>query len=349
MVQTELHGTMADGRKARKFTLRNVHGLTAIVSEMGASLVSFEAPDRNGNWADLTLGYQEFDDWCRNPAYLGATVGRFGNRIKAGQFTIDHQFYQLATNNQPGDIPCHLHGGVHGFDKMLWDGEVCGDSVTFRRRSIDGEEGYPGNLEVAITYTLNDDNELIWEAQASTDAPTIVNLVHHTYWNLTGDPRRDILDHVLRLEADHFLPTDDGLIPTGEKKSVTDTPMDFTQSMRIGERIHVDYLPLHQAGGYDHCWVLRNDDKFRLAAEVFEPTSGRRMQVFTDQPAIQFYAGNFLDGSITGKNGIAYDHRCGFCLETENFPDAPNHVDFPNSILRPGEVYRHCMVHRFSC
>ena len=349
MEQTRLHGTMSDGCGVQQFTLRNSSGLTAKVTEMGACLMSLEVPDRHGQLADVTLGYENFADWCSNPAYLGATVGRFGNRIRDGRITLDGKTYQLATNNQPGGIPCHLHGGVRGFDKVLWHGEAAGQSVIFRRRSTDGEEGYPGNLDVQITYTLNDDHELIWEARATTDAPTIVNLVHHTYWNLSGDARRDILDHVLRLEADHFLPTDSGLIPTGEITSVNDTPMDFTTSVRIGERISADYLPLHQAGGYDHCWVLRGAEGVRLAADVFEPTSGRRMQIFTDQPAIQFYAGNFLDGSIIGKNGINYGHRSGFCLETENFPDAPNHNAFPNSVLRPGEIYQHRMIHRFSC
>lgn len=340
---------MPDGRQVKRFTLQNTHGLIATVTEMGACLVSLETPDRNGNRGDVTLGYEKFEDWRHNPAFLGATVGRFGNRIKEGRFGIDDQIFQLATNNQPGGIPCHLHGGVKGFDKVLWIGEVSGQSVIFRYRSVDGEEGYPGNLDVTITYTLSDENELIWDARATSDAPTIVNLVHHTYWNLSGDPRRDILDHVLRLEAEHFLPTDAGLIPTGEKAPVADTPMDFTVPTRVGDRIHAEYLPLLQAGGYDHCWVLGDAVDLRLAADVFDPGSCRRMQVFTDQPAIQFYTGNFLDGSITGKKGIAYGHRSGFCLETENFPDAPNQASFPSAILRPGEIYQHRMIHRFSC
>lgn len=349
MVHSELHGMLPNGSAVKQFILRNAHGLIARVTEMGACLVSLEVPDREGKQADITLGYQNFEDWIQNPAYLGATVGRFGNRIKDGRFSLDKKTYQLATNNQPAGIPCHLHGGDKGFDKVHWHGEISGSSVVFRYRSPDGDEGYPGNLDVEIIYTLNDENELIWEARATTDAPTIVNLVQHTYWNLSGDPRSEILDHVLRLEADEFLPTDDGLIPTGEKTSVAETPMDFTVPKRIGDRIHADYRPLHQAGGYDHCWVLRDTGELRFAAEVYEPTSGRRMQVFTNQPAIQFYAGNFLDGSIVGKNSISYGHRSGFCLETENFPDAPNHSAFPNSILRPGDVYQHRMIHRFSC
>jgi aldose 1-epimerase len=220
--------------------------------------------------------------------------------------------------------------------------------VVFRYRSIDGEEGYPGNLDVEVSYSLNDENELIWQARAVTDAPTIVNLVHHTYWNLTGDARHSVHGHRLRLEADHFLPTDAGLIPTGEKRSVTGTALDFTSARLIGERLDDDEEALHLAGGYDHCWVLRESNGLRLAADVSDPESGRRMELLTDQPAIQFYSGNFLDGSILGKNGIRYGQRSGFCLETENFPDAPNHASFPNSILRPGEIYQHYMIHRFS-
>lgn len=348
MVNTHLYGTMPDGREVKIFTLRNAGGMTARVTEVGASLVSCEVPDAQGRFADVTLGYETMEGWLGNSAYLGATVGRFGNRIKDGKFSLDGKTYQLATNNAPGGIPCHLHGGKRGFDKVLWHGEARENAVVFRYRSIDGEEGYPGNLEAEVTYTLNDENELIWEARATCDAPTIINMVHHSYWNLSGNARCDILDHVLQLEADHFLPTDAGLIPTGEKAAVAGTPMDFTGARRIGDHIDADFLPLHQAGGYDHCWVLRDANGLRLAAEVLDPSSGRRMQVFTDQPAIQFYAGNFLDGSIIGKNGIAYGHRSGLCLETENFPDAPNQASFPSAILRPGEVYQHRMIHRFS-
>lgn len=348
MVNTQCYGTTPDGREVKIFTLRNAGGLTARVTEIGASLVSCEVPDRHGRFADVTLGYDTAEGWLGNSAYLGATVGRFANRIRDGKFSIDGTLHQLATNNAPGGIPCHLHGGVKGFDKVLWQGEVVGESVMFRYRSVDGEEGYPGNLDVEVTYSLNDQNELTWQARATTDAPTIINLVHHTYWNLTGDPTRSILDHELRLEADHFLPTDAGLIPSGEQRSVAGTALDFRSMRRIDERIEEEEEALHLAGGYDHCWILRECEGLRVAAVLADPSSGRRMELRTDQPAIQFYSGNFLDGTIRGKNGIVYGHRSGLCLETENFPDAPNQPSFPHTILRPGEIYQHRMIHRFS-
>jgi aldose 1-epimerase len=348
MPDSIVHGTLPDGREVKLFTLRNAHGMCAKFTEMGACLVSLEVPDSEGRIADVTLGYESFEDWRKNPAYLGATVGRFGNRIRDGHFVLDGQRHQLATNNQPGGMPSHLHGGDIGFDKVVWRGQASGQSVVFRYSSIDGEEGYPGNLEVEVTYSLNDRNELIWEARATTDAPTIINVVHHTYWNLTGDSNQSVLDHELLLAADHFLPTDAGLIPTGEKSPVEGTPMDFTKPRRIGERIHDDFAPLHLAGGYDHCWVLRNLSDMQLAADVRDPVSGRRMELLTNQPGLQFYSGNFLDGTIMGKKGILYGHRSGFCLESENFPDSPNQPSFPSSILRPGELYHHRMIHRFS-
>jgi len=348
MTTSEIHGTLPDGREARLFTLRNAKGTVAQVSEYGALLLSLKTADRQGNVADIALGYDSLAGWLTNHSYLGATVGRFGNRIKDGKFELDGQTYSLAKNNEPGGIPCHLHGGLKGFDKVLWRGEIQGNSVIFRYQSAAGEEGYPGALDVTVTYTLNDDNELIWEASATTDAPTIINMVHHTYWNLSGDLSQTILDHVMQIEADHFLPTDAGLIPTGETQRVVGTPLDFTQPMVIGDRIDAPFEALTLAGGYDHCWVLRPAEGMKRAACVVHPASGRKMEVFTDQPAMQFYAGNFLDGTIEGKNGIKYQRRSGFCLETENYPDAPNHPHFPSCVLRPGETYRHRMIHRFS-
>lgn len=342
------YGTMPDGRDVHSFTLRNAQGMTATVCELGAVLVSVEMPDCQGISADLTLGYDSLEGWRGNAAYLGATVGRFGNRLRDGKFSLDGHTYQLATNNEPGGIPCHLHGGVTGFDKVLWRGEARENSVVFHYRSPDGEEGYPGTLDVEVTYTLTEENELIWDAKAVTDAPTIVNLVHHTYWNLSGDPRQSINDHLLQIHADHFLPTNAGLIPAGQGAEVADTPMDFTSPRLIGERVDADFEALHFAGGYDHCWVLRPSEGMRPAAVLSHPASGRKMEVFTNQPALQFYGGNFLDGSIVGKNGHTYGHRTGLCLETENFPDAPNQPSFPSAVLRPGEVYHHRLIHRFS-
>ena len=347
--QSEVYGKMPDGREVRLFTLTNKNGLKARVTEYGAILVSLETPDRNGKLADITLGYDTLDGWLTNNSYLGATVGRFGNRIKAGKFTLDEKEYQLATNNDPGGIPCHLHGGEKGFDKVLWSGKPGeGNSVELTYVSKDGEEGYPGTLTTTVTYTLTDDNELIWQATATTDAPTIINIVHHSYWNLSGNPAETINYHELTLHAPSYLPTDAGLIPTGVVAPVDGTPMDFRQPTAIGARVNDDFEALKLAGGYDHCWVLEHGDGLRPAARLKDPASGRVMEITTNKPAIQFYGGNFLDGTITGKGGIKYGHRTGLCLETENYPDAPNQASFPSAVLRPGETYTHTMVHRFS-
>jgi len=337
----ESYGTLPDGREAGIFTLANRHGIRVRLTDFGAILVSVETPDRNGVLAPITLGYDTLEGWVNDPFYLGATVGRFGNRLRDGKFTLDGKSYSLALNNEPGGIPCHLHGGATGFNKRLWDASVSpdGQAVTFTYHSPDGEEGYPGNLTARVTYTLTDDNELIWEAEAVTDAATPINLIHHSYWNLSGDPTRPIVDHHLLLAADHFLPTDPGMIPTGEMHAVAGTPMDFTTPHLIGDRIAADFEALHLAGGYDHCWIINGEPGIlRPAARVYHPGSGRVMELLSDPPGLQFYAGNFLDEPR---------HRAGLCLETQNFPDAPNQPAFPNSILRPGETYRHVMVHRF--
>ncbi|MGL4399435.1 MAG: aldose epimerase family protein [Luteolibacter sp.] len=346
-VTEEAYGEMPDGRSVRIFTLTNAQGLIARVTEYGAILVSMEVPDRSGKSADVTHGYDTLAGWLTNTSYFGATVGRFANRIKGGKFTLDGNESTLATNNDPGGIPCHLHGGLVGFDKVLWAGKAIPDGVEFSYTAKEGEEGYPGNLAVTVVYTLNDQNELKWEATATTDAPTVVNVVHHSYWNLSGDPTRSINDHLLTLNAAHFLPTDAGLIPTGERVSVAGTPMDFTHPTVIGERVDSDFEPLKFAGGYDHAWVLEKSDGVRLAARVKDPKTGRVMEVFTNQPAVQFYGGNFLGGAM-GKGGVMYAKRSALCLETEGFPDAPNHANFPSAVLRPGETYRHTMIHKFT-
>lgn len=349
-IETALYGTLPDGREAQIFTLTNAHGLRARVTEYGAILVSMEIPDKEGKLADVTLGYDTLEGWLTNTSYFGSTVGRFGNRIAHGRFTLDDKEYQLATNNNPGNIPCHLHGGKQGFDKVLWRGEVDekNNAVTFTYVSKDGEEGYPGTLSVKVTYSLTDDNELKWEAEATTEAPTVVNLVHHSYWNLTGDPRQSINSHELVLHADEYLPTNAGLIPLGSKAPVAGTPMDFRKPTAIGARVGDDFEALKLGGGYDHAWVLQSGEGARPAARLRDPVSGRAMEILTDQPGIQFYGGNFLDGTVTGKGGVVYPHRSGLCLETENFPDAPNQPTFPSAVLRPGETYRHRMIHRFT-
>ncbi len=353
-VTESIYGTLPDGREVKRYTLTNATGMTAVVTEYGAILVSITAADREGEFADLTHGYDTLEGWLSNTSYFGATVGRFGNRIAHGRFTLNGETYQLATNNEPGGIPCHLHGGIRGFDKVLWQGESFerADSrgVTFRYTSPDGEEGYPGTLRVETTYTLNDQDELRWETRATTDAPTVVNIVHHSYWNLGGDPTATINDHELILYADHYLPTNAGLIPLGEKAPLAGTPMDFRESTPIGQRVAADYEALAHGGGYDHAWILSGEKEGELtrAARLRDPGSGRVLEILTDQPAIQFYGGNFLDGTVAGKGGVKYPYRSALCLETENWPDAPNNPRAPSAVLRPGETYRHIMVHRFS-
>jgi aldose 1-epimerase len=348
-VKEDTYGSMPDGQKVKIFTLTNKNGVVAKVIEYGAILDSVVAPDKSGKAAELTHGYDSLEGWLTNTSYFGATVGRFGNRIKDGKFSLDGKDYKLATNNEPGGIPCHLHGGLKGFDKVLWSGKVTdGKAVELTYTSKDGEEGYPGNLKVKVTYSLNDDNELKWEARATTDAPTILNIVQHTYWNLSGDHTTSINDHILMLNADGYLPTDAGLIPTGKVDPVKDTPMDFTKPTPIGERVDADFEALKLGGGYDHAWVLKKGEGMKLAAKVKDPKSGRVMEISTNQPAIQFYGGNFLDGTVTGKAGVKYAHRTAFALETENYPDAPNKPSFPTAVLRPGENYEHKMVFKFS-
>jgi aldose 1-epimerase len=345
----EIFGKMPDGREVKIFTLTNKNGLQARVTEYGAILVSMETPDKTGKMADLTHGYDTLEGWLTNTSYFGSTVGRFGNRIKDGKFTLEGKTYTLAKNNEPGGIPCALHGGLKGFDKVLWSGKPTADNgVEFTYLSKDGEEGYPGNLTVKVTYTLTEANELKWEASATTDAPTVLNIVHHSYWNLSGDPTKSINDQVLMLAAPKYLPTDAGLIPTGTIAPVAATPMDFTKPTVIGERVGEDFEALKFGGGYDHCWVLEKGTGVRLAARLKDPKSGRVMEISTNQPAIQFYGGNFLDGKVAGKKGVKYAHRSALCLETEGFPDSPNQPEFPSPVLRPGKTYHHVMIHKFS-
>lgn len=337
------YGKLPDGRAADLYTLTNAKGMRVTLTNYGAITVSVETPDRTGKPADVTLGHDTLDGWLTSTSYFGATVGRYANRIAKGRFTIDGRSYTLATNNGPN----HLHGGIKGFDKVLWDAESVRTSkavgVKFTYRSRDGEEGYPGNLAVTAVYTLNNENEFKAEFSATSDKPTIVNIVHHSYWNLAGDAGGDILGHELMLAADRYTPVDAGLIPTGELKPVAGTAMDFTQATAIGARI------AEVAGGYDHNFVLRNQNAgVALAARVYEPKTGRVMEILTDQPGIQFYSGNFLDGSIQGKGGVVYQRHFGMCLETQHYPDSPNHPEFPPVVLRPGQTYRHVMIHRFS-
>tara|TARA_R110002096_G_scaffold20971_3_gene68470 strand:+ start:4738 stop:5916 length:1179 start_codon:yes stop_codon:yes gene_type:complete len=353
-ISESVFGKLADGTDVKLFTLANSSGMEAKVTEYGAILVSITAPDNKGELADVTHGYDTLEGWLSNTSYFGSTVGRFGNRIADGKFTLDGKDYSLVTNNDPGGVFCHLHGGTKGFDKVLWNGtsfesdRARGVKLTYV--SANGEEGYPGELTTEVTYTLTDDNELIWEASATTDAPTVLNVVHHSYWNLSGDPNTSINDHELTLFADQYLPTDIGLIPTGDPAPVADTPMDFTNGNLIGERVEADFEALKFGGGYDHAWVLSGEKSGDLvkAARLKDPETGRVMEISTNQPAVQFYGGNFLDGTAAGKGGVSYQHRTALCLETEGYPDAPNNPKAPSAVLRPGETYYHKMVHAFS-
>jgi aldose 1-epimerase len=342
-LQTAEYGRLHDGRPVHLFTLTNRNGVRVRLLDYGAITVGIETPDRAGQLADITLGFDDLAGWLKNPPYFGATVGRYANRIAQGRFTLDGRTYTLATNNGPN----HLHGGLKGFDKVLWNAEpqqgpgVVG--IKFTYRSPDGEEGYPGNLAVTAVNSPTGDGGFRVEFTATTDKPTVVNLAYHTYWNLAGHNAGDVLKHALLLAADNFTAVDAGLIPTGEIRRVQGTPLDFTAATPIGARLAA------VEGGYDHNFILRHGGQgIGLAARVYEPGSGRVMELTTDQPAVQFYSGNFLDGSVRGKGGTAYRQHAGFCLETQHYPDSPNHPEFPTTVLRPGETYRHRMVHRFA-
>lgn len=342
-IEKGLFGSTPDGREIELYTVVNKGGLKVRIITFGAGIPSLEVPDRNGKLVDITLGYDALEGYVNDPAYFGGVVGRYGNRIANGRFELNGIEYQLARNN--GDN--HLHGGIKGFNKVVWTAEPFekqdAAGVKLSYLSKDGEEGYPGNLSSAVTYTLNDENELEISYTATTDKPTPINLTQHTYFNLTGPGKRDILGHELMLNADRYTPVDEGLIPTGEIASVKNSPLDFTTSKPIGDDID------RVKGGYDLNYVLNSPGgKLALAATIYEPSSGRVMEVFTTEPGIQFYSGNFLDGTITGKSGTIYDRHFGFCLETQHFPDSPNKPQFPSAILNPGETYSHETVLRFS-
>ncbi len=344
-------GTTAEGQTANLYTLTNANGMEAQITDFGGVVVSLMVPDRNDSLADVVLGFESLEPYFEDSPYFGALVGRYGNRIAKGKFTLDGgQEYTLAQNNMGN----HLHGGLRGFDKVLWQAKpASGDSssvgLELRYQSPDGEEGYPGTLDVTVNYTLTNDNELRIDYRATTDAPTVVNLTNHSYFNLTGQGGSSILNHEVMINADRFVPVDSTLIPTGELAAVAGTPMDFRQPTPVGARIEQDYQQLEYGIGYDHCWVLNKEgDALTLAATVHEPNSGRLLEVFTTEPAVQFYSGNFLDGTLTGKGGAVYEQRTGFCLETEHFPDSPNQPDFPSTELRPGETYQTTTVYTFS-
>jgi aldose 1-epimerase len=347
VIKKESFGKTPDGA-VDLYTIRNANGLELRVTNYGGIIVSLRVPDKNGSLADVVLGYDNLDGYLKNPAYFGAIVGRYANRIANGTFTLDGVEYHLAKNNGPNS----LHGGLKGFDKVIWQAEPFtneqGSGLFLRYTSKDGEEGYPGNLKAKVTYTFTDQNELKIDYEATSDKATPVNLTSHSYFNLAGEGNGDILKHELTLNADHFTPVDQTLIPTGELRSVKGTPMDFTTSTPIGARINDSYDQLLIGHGYDHNFVLtRKGDDLQLAARVRDAQSGRVLEVYTTEPGVQLYTGNFLDGTITGKHGRVYNKHGALCLETQHFPDSPNHANFPSTILRPGQKDHSSTVFKF--
>lgn len=348
-IEKSAYGQLSDGRNADLYTLRNAAGMTAWITNYGGILVGLTAPDKEGKFDNITLGFDSLAAYVKNNPFFGALVGRYGNRIAKGKFTLDGKTYSLVTNNMGN----HLHGGRIGFDKVLWTATpVVGDEPALKLTytAKDGEEGYPGNLSVTVTYTLQKANALKIDYQATTDKPTVVNLTNHTYFNLTGGAKRDILDHVLTMNADRFVPVDKTLIPTGKLAPVRGTPFDFTKPTRIGDRIDDSADGQIKYGlGYDHCWAFADSSgSLKSVATVFEPTSGRVMTVQTTEPAVQFYTGNFLNGTVTGREGFPYKKRYALCLETEHYPDSPNQPTFPTTVLRPGQTYKTTTVYQFS-
>jgi aldose 1-epimerase len=350
-VKRERWGTTSDDTVVHRYTLTNGRGMEVKLITYGGAIQSLRVPDRHGRKANVTLGFSTLDGYL-NPAnpYFGCITGRYANRIDEGRFTLDGVTYQLAVNNPPN----HLHGGNVGFDKRVWDAKVVKGKgtvgVRFHYVSPDGEENYPGTLDTFVTYTLDKRNNLRMRYQATVEGKaTIVNLTNHAYWNLAGEGSGDINDHELRLRASHYTPVDPTLIPTGAIDPVAGTPMDFTRSTRIGQRIRDNFEQLVIGRGYDHNWVLdRRGSGLELAARLKEPRSGRVLEVLTDQPGIQFYSGNFLDGTLYGTSGRAYRQGDGLALETQHYPDSPNHPNFPSTVLRPGERYDTTTVYRFS-
>jgi aldose 1-epimerase len=344
-------GKTSDGNEIDLYLLKNSHGVEIEITNYGGIVVSLKVPDRRGETADVVLGYDDLASYERDKWHFGGIIGRYANRIAQGKFRLNGHVYTLARNNGEN----HLHGGIKGFEKVVWRARdtsaMPDDRLTLEYVSEDGEEGYPGKLAGCVEYSLSDKNEFQIKYSATTDKDTVVNLTNHSYFNLTGAAEGDIRQHQLQLNADHFTPVNEHLIPTGELRSVKNTAFDFLRPETIGARITEDDPQLKFGYGYDHNWVLNRskDELLSLAAAVYEPKSGRAMEIFTTEPGIQFYSGNFLDGSMRGKAGTTYDRHFGFCLEPQHFPDSPNHGNFPSTVLKVGERYQSTTVLRFSC
>ena len=342
-------GKTPEGQAVEIYTLRNSKGAEAAILTYGGIVQKLTVPDKNGKFADVVLGFDDLQGYIDKSPYFGALIGRYGNRIGGAKFTLDGKTYTLATNNGPNS----LHGGLKGFDKAVWTARPMqtaqGPALILTYASLDGEEGFPGNLLVTATYTLTDDNALKLECTATTDKPTVVNLTHHSYFNLSGQGNGDILGHIVQINADQTTPVDAGLIPTGELKSVNGTPFDFRKPAAIGARINEPDIVLQYGPGYDHNWVINKPlGQLGLQARVEEPATGRVMEVWSDEPGLQFYAGNFLDGSIVGKGGVTYQIRTGFCMEPQHYPDSPNKANFPSVLLKPGQTFHNTIIYKFS-
>ena len=348
-ITQEQYGTLPDGQDVEIYHLSNENGMSVDIITYGGIITSWTAPNKAGDYENIALGHDSLQHYLENNSYFGALVGRYGNRIAKGQFTLDGNAYQLATNNEPN----HLHGGIKGFDKVVWTAETSQGpeavSLILSHVSQDMEEGYPGNLNTKVTYTLNNNDELKVDYLAITDKKTIVNLTQHTYFNLSGDFNKTNLDHEIMIAADAYLPVDETLIPTGEIRPVEGTPFDFTQAKAIGAEIEAENTQITRGNGYDHCWVLNNQGAMRKVASAYHPESGRLLEIFSDEPGIQLYTGNFLNGSLPMFGGEGtYQFRTGFCLETQHYPDSPNQPDFPSVVLTPQEIYQTTTTFKFS-
>ena len=333
-----------NGKTAKLFTLRNKNDIEVTITNYGGKVVAINVPDKNGKFGDIVLGYDNIEETVKGNLYFGALIGRYGNRIAKGKFTIDDKEYTLKTNNGYNA----LHGGEIGYNDVVWDAKQEGNKLKLKHLDKDMHEGYPGNLDVIVVYELTDENELKITYDATTDKATPVNLTHHSFFNLNGAGNGTVLDHILMMNADHYTPIDTTMIPTGELAKVTGTPFDFTNPTEMGKNIDADNQQIKNGFGFDHNWVLNGENGvMKLAAKVVEPISGRTMEIYTTEPGLQFYAGNFLDGSDVGKGGKKYEYRTAFCLETQHFPDSPNQDNFPNTILRPGEKYHSETIYKF--
>ena len=348
-VTRDRFGVAPDGKPVDVYTLVNARGIRTRILTYGGIIQTLETPDRGGKMDDVVLGFNDLQGYVKSSPYFGAIVGRYGNRIARGRFALDGRTYTLATNNGPN----HLHGGIKGFDKVVWGAESFRSDtavgLVLTHTSPDGDEGYPGTLRSKVTYTLTNRDELAIDSEATTDKPTIVNLTNHTYWNLAGDGTRDVLGHVMMIESSQIVPVDSTLIPTGQLLPVAGTPFDFRTPTPVGASIDDPHIQIRFGGGYDHTFVLDRAGGTALshAVRVTEPTTGRALDIFTTEPGVQVYSGNFLDGSFAGKRGRVYRRRYGLALETHHYPDSPNQPSFPSVVLRPGETYRTRTVFRF--